>query len=163
MSYYEIDSLEKYQAAYEASVANPGAFWDNIAQNFHWHDLWNTTLEWDFDGPNVKWFQGGKLNITQNALDRHLPEHGDDIALIWEPNDPNETEKKYTYRQLHAEVCRFANVLKAQGVKKGDRVAVYMPMIPELTIGVLACARIGAVHSVPFFKQIEIVISNNIF
>lgn len=150
MSFYEIDSYEKYQEAYKASVENPGAFWDGIAQNFHWHDLWNKTLEWDFDGPNVKWFQGGTMNITQNALDRHLAEHGDDIALIWEPNDPAESVKKYTYRELHAEVCRFANVLKAQGVKKGDRVAVYMPMVPELTIGVLACARIGAVHSVVF-------------
>ena len=150
MSFYELDSFEKYEEAYKASVENPGAFWDEIAGHFHWHDLWLKTLDWNFDEPNIKWFEGGTLNITQNALDRHLPEHGDDIALIWEPNDPKEKEVRMTYRQLHAEVCRFANVLKKQGVKKGDRVAVYMPMIPELTIGVLACARIGAVHSVVF-------------
>ena len=150
MSFYEIDSFEKYQAAYNASVENPSEFWDGIAQNFHWHDLWNKTLDWNFTEPRVRWFEGGTLNITENCLDRHLPEHGDDIALIWEPNDPKEQEVRMTYRELHAEVCRFANVLKARGVKKGDRVAVYMPMVPELTIGVLACARIGAVHSVVF-------------
>lgn len=150
MSFYEIDSFEKYQAAYNASVENPSEFWDGIAQNFHWHDLWNKTLDWNFTEPRVRWFEGGTLNITENCLDRHLPEHGDDIALIWEPNDPKEQEVRMTYRELHAEVCRFANVLKARGVKKGDRVAVYMPMVPELTICVLACARIGAVHSVVF-------------
>ncbi|MEY2970186.1 MAG: acetate--CoA ligase [Bacteroidota bacterium] len=150
MSFYEIDSFEKYEAAYKASVDNPSEFWDGIAQNFHWHDLWSKTLDWNFSEPMIKWFEGGKLNITENALDRHLPEHGNDIALIWEPNDPNEQEIRMTYRELHAEVCRFANVLKSQGIQKGDRVAVYMPMVPELTIGVLACARIGAVHSVVF-------------
>ena len=150
MSFYEIDSFEKYQAAYHASVENPAEFWDGIAQNFHWHDLWNKTLDWNFTEPRVRWFEGGTMNITENCLDRHLPEHGDDIALIWEPNDPKEQEVRMTYSELHAQVCRFANVLKARGVKKGDRVAVYMPMVPELTIGVLACARIGAVHSVVF-------------
>lgn len=150
MSFYNLDSFEKYQEAYQASVDNPSAFWDGIAQNFHWQKPWNKTLEWNFDEPKIRWFDGGSLNITENCLDRHLPEHGDDIALLWEPNDPKEQEVRMTYRELHAEVCRFANVLKARGVKKGDRVAIYMPMVPELTIGVLACARIGAVHSVVF-------------
>ena len=150
MSFYELDSFEKYQQAYQASIDNPGAFWDGIAQNFHWHDLWNKTLDWNFTEPNIRWFDGGTLNITENCLDRHLPEHGDEIALLWEPNDPKEPEVRMTYHELHAQVCQFANVLKSRGVKKGDRVAIYMPMIPELTIGVLACARIGAVHSVVF-------------
>ena len=150
MNFYEINSFEKYQGAYRHSVDDPGAFWDNIAQNFHWHQLWNKTVEWDFDGPSIKWFQGGTLNITENAIDRHLVEHGDDVAVIWEPNNPHEKAVKLTYRELSAEVNRFANVLKARGIGKGDRVAIYMPMIPELTIGVLACARIGAVHSVVF-------------
>jgi acetyl-CoA synthetase len=150
MNFYEIDSFEKYQEAYKASVEDPGAFWDGIASNFHWHKLWQKTLEWDFDGPNIQWFDGGKLNITENAIDRHLAEHGDDIAVIWEPNNPNEQAVLLTYRELSEEVNRFANILKSRGIGKGDRVAIYMPMIPELTIGVLACARIGAVHSVVF-------------
>jgi acetyl-CoA synthetase len=150
MNFYEIDSFEKYQEAYKASVEDPGEFWDGIASNFHWHKLWQKTLEWDFDGPNIQWFDGGKLNITENAIDRHLAEHGDDIAVIWEPNNPNEQAVLLTYRELSEEVNRFANILKSRGIGKGDRVAIYMPMIPELTIGVLACARIGAVHSVVF-------------
>ena len=150
MNHYFIDSFEKYEEAYKASVENPEAFWENIATAFTWQKPWNKTLEWEFNTPDVKWFQGGVLNITENCLDRHLEKVGDDVALIWEPNDPKEQEVRMTYKELHSEVCRFANVLKAKGVKKGDRVAVYMPMVPELTIGVLACARIGAVHSVVF-------------
>jgi len=150
MNHYFVDSFEKYEEAYKASVENPEAFWESIANTFTWQKPWDKTLEWEFNTPNVKWFQGGVLNITENCLDRHLEERGDHIALIWEPNDPKEQEVRMTYKNLHAEVCRFANVLKAKGVKKGDRVAVYMPMVPELTIGVLACARIGAVHSVVF-------------
>ncbi|MGB2445488.1 MAG: AMP-binding protein, partial [Schleiferiaceae bacterium] len=150
MNHYFIDSFEKYEEAYQASVENPEAFWESIANTFIWQKPWDKTLEWEFNTPNVKWFQGGVLNITENCLDRHLEERGDDIALIWEPNDPKEQEVRMTFTELHAEVCRFSNVLKAKGVKKGDRVAVYMPMVPELTIGVLACARIGAVHSVVF-------------
>ena len=150
MNHYFIDSFEKYEEAYKASVENPEAFWECIANTFTWQKPWDKTLEWEFNTPNVKWFQGGALNITENCLDRHLQEKGNDIALIWEPNNPMEQEVRLTYKNLHAEVCRFANVLKAKGVKKGDRVAVYMPMVPELTIGVLACARIGAVHSVVF-------------
>ena len=150
MNHYFIDSFEKYEEAYKASVENPEAFWENIATAFTWQKPWNKTLEWEFNTPDVKWFQGGVLNITENCLDRHLEEVGGDVALIWEPNDPKEQEVRMTYKELHSEVCRFANVLKAKGVKKGDRVVVYMPMVPELTIGVLACARIGAVHSVVF-------------
>jgi acetyl-CoA synthetase len=150
MNHYHISSFKSYQEAYHASVQNPDAFWNGIAQNFHWQQPWNNTVDWNFSTPNIKWFEGGKLNITENCLDRHLLEHGDDIALIWEPNDPKDKEVRMTYKELHAEVCRFANVLKSRGIGKGDRVAVYMPMVPELTIGVLACARIGAVHSVVF-------------
>ncbi|HCP41037.1 MAG TPA: acetate--CoA ligase [Cryomorphaceae bacterium] len=150
MSHYFIDSFEKYEEAYKASIDNPTAFWKEIAGEFTWQKPWNKTLKWEFNTPNIKWFQGGVLNITENCLDRHLVDRGDDIALIWEPNDPKEQEVRMTYKELHAEVSRFANVLKAKGLKKGDRVAVYMPMVPELTIGVLACARIGAVHSVVF-------------
>ena len=150
MSHYFLNSFAKYEEAYKASVDNPAAFWEGIAGEFTWQKPWDKTLAWEFNTPNVKWFQGGVLNITENCLDRHLEERGDDIALIWEPNDPKEQELRMTYKELHTEVCRFANVLKAKGVKKGDRVAVYMPMVPELTIGVLACARIGAVHSVVF-------------
>ena len=150
MSRYFIDSFEEYEEAYKTSIENPEAFWDNIAATFTWQKPWDKTLEWEFNTPHVKWFQGGVLNITENCLDRHLEERGDDIALMWEPNDPKEQEVRMTYKELHSEVCRFANVLNAKGVKKGDRVAVYMPMVPELTIGVLACARIGAVHSVVF-------------
>ena len=145
-----IPSYTEYEETYKASVNNPTQFWEEIAGEFTWQRPWHTTLEWEFSTPTVKWFQGGILNITENCLDRHLEEQGDDTALIWEPNNPKEQEVRLTYKELHSEVCRFANVLKAKGVKKGDRVAIYMPMVPELTIGVLACARIGAVHSVVF-------------
>jgi len=145
-----IPSYTEYEETYKASVNNPTQFWEGIAGEFTWQRPWHTTLEWEFSTPTVKWFQGGILNITENCLDRHLEEQGDDTALIWEPNNPKEQEVRLTYKELHSEVCRFANVLKAKGVKKGDRVAIYMPMVPELTIGVLACARIGAVHSVVF-------------
>ncbi|MEL6926322.1 MAG: AMP-binding protein, partial [Bacteroidota bacterium] len=111
---------------------------------------WDTTLEWNFKEPNVKWFVGGKLNITENCLDRHLASRGDKVALLWEPNNPDALPVSYTYKQLHREVCRFANVLKNNGIEKGDRVCFYMPMVPQLAIGVLACARIGAIHSVVF-------------
>ena len=150
MSQYHIKTQEDYKAAYEHAIERPEEFWKGIADNYQWRKPWTTLLEWEFTTPNIKWFKGGKLNITENCLDRHLKDRADDIALIWEPNNPKEREVRLTYQELHDEVCRFANVLKKTGVKKGDRVAVYMPMIPELTIGVLACARIGAVHSVVF-------------
>ena len=150
MSQYHIKTQEDYKAAYEHAIERPEEFWKGIADNYQWRKPWTTLLEWEFTTPTIKWFKGGKLNITENCLDRHLKDRADDIALTWEPNNPKEREVRLTYQELHDEVCRFANVLKKTGVKKGDRVAVYMPMIPELTIGVLACARIGAVHSVVF-------------
>ncbi len=145
-----LQSFEAYQEAYQHSVDNPEEFWGGIASQFQWRKKWDKVLEWDFEGPDVKWFIGGKLNITENCLDRHLETRGNKIALIWEPNDPTDKVRRYTYKELHAEVGRFANVLKAHGIQKGDRVCLYMPMIPELAFATLACARIGAIHSVVF-------------
>lgn len=145
-----ITSFEQYQEEYKHSVENPEAFWAEQAEQFTWHKKWDKVLEWNFDEPNIKWFIGGKLNITENCLDRHLEKRGNQTALIWEPNDPKNEAKKFTYQELHSEVCRFANVLKKNGAKKGDRICIYMPMVPELAIAVLACARIGAIHSVVY-------------
>ncbi len=146
----QIRSFAEYKEAYQESIKNPETFWDAIAEKFHWHKRWNKTLSWDFSKPEVKWFEGGKLNITENCLDRHLEKLGNKTAIIWEPNDPDEESRHITYRQLFVKVCHFANVLKNNGIKKGDRVCLYMPMIPELAIAMLACARIGAVHSIVF-------------
>ena len=140
----------EYRNAVKASTEDPDGFWAAQAGTFRWKKKWDKTLIWDFEKPDVQWFVGGKLNITENCLDRHLEKRGNKLALIWEPNDPKERFVRLTYRELHERVCRYANVLKRNGVKKGDRVAVYMPMIPELMIAVLACARIGAIHSVVF-------------
>ena len=145
-----IRTIDEYHVAYQKSVEDPENFWAEIAQEFTWRKPWTKTLQWNFEEPSIKWFVGGKLNITENCLDRHLAERGDQPAIIWEPNDPQETGATLTYRMLHDQVCRFANVLKRNGVVKGDRVCVYMPMVPELAIAVLACARIGAIHSVVF-------------
>ncbi|MCI4671402.1 MAG: acetate--CoA ligase [Bacteroidia bacterium] len=145
-----IGSFEEYQATYNQSVQDPEGFWSSIADTFTWKKKWDKVLEWDFRQLDVKWFVGGKLNITENCLDRHLATRPDQAAIIWEPNDPNEDTITLTYRQLHAEVCKMANALKALGAKKGDRICFYMPMVPELAIAVLACARIGAIHSVVF-------------
>ncbi len=151
MSYpYQIKSLEQYHEAYKKSIETPEIFWNEIAETFTWQKKWDTTLEWNFSAPQIQWFKGGKLNITENCLDRHLEKNGDTPAMIWEPNDPEEHHRIITYKQLHLKVCQFAQVLLNNGVKKGDRVCVYMGMIPELAIGVLACARIGAIHSVIF-------------
>ncbi len=147
---HQITSIEQYNEAYKKSVDNPEAFWGEIAESFQWHKKWDSVLEWDFQKPDIKWFNGGQLNITENCLDRHLAERGDQKAIIWEPNDPNDDVRTYTYKELHVEVCKLANVLKANGAKKGDRICLYMPMVPELAIAVLACARIGAIHSVVF-------------
>jgi acetyl-CoA synthetase len=147
---YTIKSFEQYQQAYAESVRDPESFWANIAEQFTWQQKWDKVLEWNFEEPQVKWFINGKLNITENCLDRHLKARGNKLALIWEPNDPTERFVRYTYRELHEKVCQMANVLKRNGVQKGDRVCIYMPMIPELAISVLACARIGAIHSVIF-------------
>jgi acetyl-CoA synthetase len=146
----QIKSFEEYQQTYKRSVEQPEEFWAGIADNFLWKKKWVKVLSWNFSEPNIKWFEGAKLNITENCLDRHLAENGDKPAIIWEPNDPEKDAVTLTYKILHMQVCRFANVLKKNGVKKGDRVCIYMPMVPELAIAVLACARIGAVHSVIF-------------
>jgi len=145
-----IKSSEDYQLAMTRSIDNPEAFWAEQAETFTWRKKWNEVLEWNFEEPKVEWFKGGKLNITENCLDRHLDTRGDQTAILWEPNNPDAADKKFTYRELHAEVCKAANALKSIGVTKGDRVCFYMPMVPELAIGVLACARIGAIHSVVF-------------
>jgi acetyl-CoA synthetase len=145
-----IKSFEEYQKAYKHSVEDPEGFWAEQAETFTWRKKWDKVLEWEFRTPNVQWFIGGKLNITENCLDRHLETRGDQVAILFEPNDPNAPVRKLTYRDLHAEVCKTANALKANGIQKGDRVCFYMPMVPELAIGILAAARIGAVHSVVF-------------
>ena len=145
-----ITSFDEYKEEYQKSVDNPEAFWAGHADSFVWKKKWDKVLDWNFSGPDVKWFEGGELNITENCLDRHLEERGDKVAILWEPNEPGEAAIKLTYKELHAKVCEFANVLKAQGVQKGDRVCMYMPMVPELAIACLATARIGAVHSVVF-------------
>src|SRR6204780_1153024 len=151
MSYpYRIKSFEEYQAAYKKSLEEPENFWAEIAENFHWHRKWDNVLEWNFTEPKIKWFEGAKLNITENCLDRHLTDKGNQLAIIWESNNPDESHRTLTYKELHFKVCKFANVLKNNGAKKGDRICIYMPMVPELAIAVLACARIGAIHSVVF-------------
>jgi acetyl-CoA synthetase len=145
-----IQSFADYQSAYKASVEDPEGFWAKEAEQFTWQKKWDKVLDWNFRDPSVKWFVGGQLNITENCLDRHLDTRGDQVAILWEPNDPDTAPVKLTYKQLHAEVCKTANALKANGIQKGDRVCFYMPMVPELAIAVLACARIGAIHSVVF-------------
>lgn len=145
-----IHSLGGYFHEYQKSVQDPENFWARIADSFHWQKRWDKVLDWNFEGPDVKWFVNGKLNITENILERHLFTHGDKPAIIWEPNDPDEEHITLTYKQLHEKVCQFANAMKAQGVSKGDRVIIYIPMVPEAAIAMLACARIGAVHSVVF-------------
>ncbi|WP_299315472.1 acetate--CoA ligase [uncultured Aquimarina sp.] len=151
MSNYHIKHLEEYFQVYRKSVRNPELFWSEIAEeHFLWRKKWDKVLDWDFAKPEVKWFEGAKLNITENCIDRHLYVRGDKTAILFEPNDPEEPAEHITYNQLHERVCKFANVLKSKGIKKGDRVCIYLPMIPELAISVLACARIGAIHSVIF-------------
>lgn len=147
---YQIRSLEEYEQVYQQSIEHPEEFWAEIAENFQWKKKWDKVLDWNFKDPSVKWFTGATLNITENCLDRHLADKGDQAALIWEANDPNESSITYTYLELHAKVMQFAHVLQNNGVTKGDRVCIYMGMIPELTIATLACARIGAIHSIIF-------------
>ena len=151
MSNYHIKHLEEYYKIYLKSVREPEAFWEKIAEeNFTWYKKWDNVLEWDFKKPEVKWYQGAKLNITENCIDRHLSTKGNKTAILFEPNNPGEETQHITYNQLHERVNRFANVLKNEGLKKGDRVCIYLPMIPDLAVSVLACARIGAIHSVVF-------------
>lgn len=151
MSYpYQIRSMDQYEMAYRVSVNEPEEFWGSIAEHFKWRKKWDKVLEWNFKEPKVEWFKGGKLNITENCIDRHLAEMGDKPAIIWEPNNPEERVRVVTYNRLHKRVCQFAQVLINNGVKKGDRVCIYMGMVPELAYAVLGCARIGAIHSVIF-------------
>lgn len=151
MSYpFQITSQEEYEKAYRESVNEPEQFWASIAENFQWRKKWDKVLEWNFKEPNVKWFQGAKLNITENCIDRHLEKLGNKPAFIWEPNNPGERTRVVTYNRLHKRVCQVAQMLKNNGVKKGDRVCIYMGMIPELVYAILGCARIGAIHSVIF-------------
>lgn len=146
----EITSIDEYRAVYDQSVADPENFWATVADQYLWRKKWTKVLSWDFHKPEVKWFIDGRLNITENCLDRHLKEKGDQTAIIWEPNHPDDPARHISYRELHANVCRTANMLKKHGIKKGDRVCIYLPMIPEAAFAILACARIGAVHSVVF-------------
>ncbi|MGV6829850.1 MAG: acetate--CoA ligase [Flavobacteriales bacterium] len=151
MSNYHIKSLEEYFHVFQKSIQKPEQFWEEIAEeNFIWQKRWNKILDWDFNKPEVKWFEGARLNITQNCIDRHLLDKANKTAIIFEPNNPNEKAEHISYQELYYRVNKFANVLKAEGIKKGDRVCIYLPMIPELAISVLACARIGAIHSVVF-------------
>lgn len=145
-----LHTLSGYLYEYQKSIAQPEEFWARIADSFHWRKRWDSVLEWDFDGPDVKWFVNAKLNITENIFERHMYTIGDRPAIIWEPSEPSEPTRTITYRELFVEVCKFANVLKGKGIQKGDRVIIYMPMVPEAAIAMLACARIGAIHSVVF-------------
>ena len=147
---YQIKSYEQYKADYKKSIEQPEAFWAEIATHFTWRKKWDKVLEWNFTEPKIEWFKGGKLNITENCIDRHLATMGDKPAIIWEPNNPEERVRIVTYNRLHKRVCQFAQVLLNNGVKKGDRVCIYMGMVPELAYAVLGCARIGAIHSVIF-------------
>lgn len=145
-----IHTLSGYFYEYQKSVAEPENFWARIADSFHWKKRWDKVLKWDFEGPNVQWFVNGKLNITENIFEKNLFAYGDRTAIIWESNDPNEEGRKISYKELYHMVCQFSNALKAKGIQKGDRVIIYMPMIPEAAVAMLACARIGAIHSVVF-------------
>lgn len=147
---YQIKSLQQYNEVYKNSIENPEAFWAGVADSFVWHKKWDKVLDWNFNEPKVEWFKGGKLNITENCIDRHLDKRGEEPAIIWEPNNPDERTRIVTYNRLHKRVCQVAQMLTNLGVKKGDRVCIYMGMVPELAYAVLGCARIGAVHSVIF-------------
>ena len=151
MSYYKIENLEQYFKHYNKSVREPRKFWGKIAEeNFTWFQQWDKVLEFNLDDADIKWFTNAKVNIVKNCIDRHLAKRGDKTAIIFEPNDPLETALHITYNELYQRVCKMANVLREQGIKKGDRVCIYLPMIPELAVSILACARIGAIHSVVF-------------
>jgi len=151
MSYpYQIKSIEQYEMAYRVSINDPEGFWSSVAQNFQWRKKWDKVLEWNFKEPKVEWFKGAKLNITENCIDRHLQTQGEKPAIIWEPNNPEERVRVVTYNRLHKRVCQVAQMLINNGVNKGDRVCIYMGMVPELAYALLGCARIGAIHSVIF-------------
>lgn len=146
----KINSLADYVHQYEKSIAQPEVFWEEIAATFTWQKPWDKVLNWDFDGPNIKWFENAQLNITENIFERHLKTHANKTAILWEPNDPHEKTRKISYRELFELTCQFSNTLEAEGIQKGERVIIYMPMVPEAAIAMLACARVGAVHSVVF-------------
>ncbi len=151
MSHYHIKSLAQFNQATQDAITDPEKFWNDIAlENYVWRKTWNNVVTFDLNTPTVSWFDGAQVNISENCLDRHLEERGDKTALLFEPNDPKEATQHITYKELHERVCKFANVLLAKGITKGDRVCIYLPMIPELAVSILACARIGAVHSVVF-------------
>ncbi|UBZ06137.1 acetate--CoA ligase [Salegentibacter mishustinae] len=151
MSNYHIKNLEEYFQVYRKSVREPENFWEEVAEeHFTWRKKWDNVLSWDFNKPEVKWFENAKLNITENCIDRYLFTNADKTAIIWEPNDPEEKAQYISYGELHKKVNKFANVLKSKGIEKGDRICIYLPMIPELAVAMLACARIGAIHSVVF-------------
>lgn len=151
MSYYKIENLEQYFKHYKKSVREPRKFWSKIAEeNFVWYQVWDKVFQFDMEESKFEWFVNAKLNIVKNCVDRHLAKRGEKPAIIFEPNNPEEAPQIITYNDLFNRVCKMANVLKEQGVKKGDRVCIYLPMIPELAVAMLACARIGAIHSVIF-------------
>jgi acetyl-CoA synthetase len=147
---HKISSLFDYTKKYKNSVSNPQAFWGEIAEDFYWRKPWSKVLDWNFEEPKMEWFKDSKLNLTENIFERLLPTHADKTAILWEPNDPNSDSVSLTYAELFEATCKFANAMRANGVGKGDRVIIYMPMVPEAAIAMLACARIGAVHSVVF-------------
>ena len=146
----KINTIQEYHKEYQKSVKNPEKFWEEKANTFEWKSKWDKILDWEFKSPDIRWFSGGKLNITENCLDRHLKDKATQIAIIWEPNNPKDKPVKISYKELHEKVCAFSNVLKNNGAKKGDRICLYMPMVPELAVATLACARVGAIHSVVF-------------
>ncbi|MGB3074124.1 MAG: acetate--CoA ligase, partial [Chitinophagales bacterium] len=145
-----ITSFHDYKNAYEQSLHDPDAFWSSVADSFHWKKKWEHVQSGGFEKVDYKWFEGGKLNLSENCLDVHLKTSGDKVAILWEPNHPDEKARSFTYRELHKEVCKFSNVMQQLGIQKGDVVSIYLPMIPELTIAMLACTRIGAIHSIVF-------------
>src|SRR5205809_4250297 len=147
---FQIKSFEEYQEKYKESVEAPEKFWADVAENFLWKKKWDKVLDWNFTEPKIEWFKGAKLNITENCIDRHLETKGEEPAIIWEPNNPEERTRIVTYNRLHKRVCQVAQMLKNNGVKRGDRVCIYIGMVAELAYAVLGCARIGAIHSVIF-------------
>jgi acetyl-CoA synthetase len=163
MSNYHIKHLEEYYQVYRKSVRNPESFWEEIAEeHFLWRKKWDKVLDWDFSKPEIKWFDGARLNITENCIDRHIHIRGEKTAILFEPNNPEEEAQHITYKELRERVCKMANVLSEKGIKKGDRVVIYLPMIPELAVSLLACARIGAVHSVVFAEFSSTALSTRI-
>ena len=139
---HKIKTLSEYFQEYQKSIDQPEQFWGQIAENFRWKKPWDKVLSWDFEGPSVKWFENAKLNLTENIFERQLPKLGEKTAIIWEPNDPKEAERRISYSELYELTCQFSNALDSQGIQKGDRVIIYMPMVPEAAIAMLACARV---------------------